>query len=137
MLPNGRTTWYKVLSNTIPSQHILAKMHPQAPTCTYCHQHEDLAHFVYQCPIKLPILETVLVMYAPLDFLTQIRYLDFLLYLRHPPSRLPLKRALTLFSVTLHHIWSHHWQCKIHGVPFQGHRIVRAIVNQVRSFPLD
>jgi hypothetical protein len=137
MLPNGRTTWYKVLSNTIPLQHILAKMHPQDPTCIHCHRHEDLAHFVYHCPAKRPIWEAVLAMYVPLYFLAPTCILDFLLYLRNPPARLPLKRTLTLFSVTLHTIWSHHWQYKIHGVPFQGHRIIRAIVNQVRSFPLD
>ncbi|SAM07640.1 hypothetical protein [Absidia glauca] len=118
MDPRSRTVWYKILSNKLPLQHLLAKMHPQDPRCVLCHAPEDAAHFVYMCPKKLPVWESVLATHLPMFFLQPQQYLDFIMHLRHPPGHFPLWRSLTLFSVIIHNIWSSHWNFKINDIRY-------------------
>ncbi|SAL96775.1 hypothetical protein [Absidia glauca] len=136
MDPRSRTVWYKILSNKLPLQHLLAKMHPKDPRCVLCQAPEDAAHFIYLCPKKLLVWESVLATHLPMLFLQLQNYLDFLLHLRHPPGHFPLRRTLTLFSVIINNIWRSHWNFKINDVPFTPHTIIQIINRQFRSFPL-
>jgi exonuclease III len=127
MSPYARTTWYKILTQKVPLQPLLARLHPQDPRCVHCHGEEDLAHFVYLCPKKRPIWEAVLSRHLPLHFLRPSSHLEFILYFRSPPPSLPLAQALTLFSTIIHKLWSAHWQFKIHAVPFHEFTITKSI----------
>ncbi|CAO3593792.1 unnamed protein product [Absidia cylindrospora] len=70
MMAHARTIWYNVLTKKIPLQPYLALIKPpQDPSCVLCQQHEDLAHFVYNCPFKAPIWDAVLAHQLPLHFL--------------------------------------------------------------------
>ncbi|SAM09235.1 hypothetical protein [Absidia glauca] len=134
MSPYARTIWYKILTQRVPLQPLLALLHPQDPTCVHCHGEEDLAHFVYLCPKKRPIWEAVISRHLPLHFIRPSILLDFVLYLRSPPSYLPLAKALTLFSAIIHKLWSAHWNLKIHAVPFHEFTIIKSINKQLSSF---
>ncbi|KAI8327971.1 hypothetical protein BC941DRAFT_334984, partial [Chlamydoabsidia padenii] len=133
MRPHARTIWYRVLSSKLPLQHLLAKAHSQDPHCIHCHRHEDVAHFVYYCPVKRRIWDTVLARHLPLHLIQHQDYTDFIIYLRAPPPHLPLVKAFTIFSEVLVGIWSNHWSYKLHSIPFDEHRIVRSINTSIIS----
>ncbi|CEP08875.1 hypothetical protein [Parasitella parasitica] len=117
-----RNIWYRFLHQKIPHKSLLHRFVPDffpTPSCAICsHPTDTLDHFLFSCPIKLSVWQTI--QHRHLPFLST-PWASFDLHLLLTTVRFPTefpRSALLVIAATLESIWISHWSFIFSDTPF-------------------
>jgi hypothetical protein len=140
---SARNTWYRIIHGKVNTTSFLHQrlvhLHP-SPACPICstenHQHiENLEHFIFGCSQKALIWSIILSSLVSSSFSSPTPpQLKAMLLLQTIPHRTQLEQfptlsTLQIFAITLHAIWTAHWNFIYRSTPFRPASIITAITH--------
>ncbi|ORZ06211.1 hypothetical protein BCR42DRAFT_300628, partial [Absidia repens] len=124
LTPSARNTWFRLIHHKWPD---LTRLHYFMPhqfpstQCQYCLAPlQDTKHLALLCPSRAEVWSTVWTTVIPNHDLDLDSLWIALLHLRPPPAsfNVPLSFWHQFLGITLHAIWTAHWNKIFHNVPF-------------------
>ena len=137
----GRNVWFRVLHGKIPTRAILHSWMPDSfpfSACLLCNLPlENLDHFVFSCPIKLAVWQSVwnLFFEGTVDLSQNalpVKQAVFALHFPPLQSSTTTRYASVVIGSTIHSLWRAHWSFVFDSRPFTDSTILaqtRLLIN--------
>ncbi|KAG1489524.1 hypothetical protein G6F52_009557 [Rhizopus delemar] len=120
-----RNVWYRLLHHKLPTRSNLHRLLPSifpSPSCLNCpDQEETLEHFLYLCPQKLLVWQSIWNEHFPTQYFSSFSVAHALFQLKFPPvpaSSLDISSA-AIIGHTLLSVWRAHWAFIFDNIPIQ------------------
>ncbi|KAL7319651.1 hypothetical protein PS15m_002766 [Mucor circinelloides] len=133
-----RNIWYRFLHHKIPHKSLLHRFVPDVfptPSCTlYYHSTDNLNHFLFSCPTKLSVWQTI--QHRHLPFLSD-PWTSYDLHLLLTTVRFPTEfpqSALLVIAPTLESIWISYWSFIFSGTPFTLDSVLSLVESKILKY---
>lgn len=124
----ARNVWLRAIHNSIPTLTRLESAgidrNNGSVLCRLCKQAPDtLDHFLLYCPSRLPIWQEMWNNNLQSTF-DPFRLIQFIKFLRIPPSTSSSGKVITICSCYLWALWQHYWLHIIHNTPYHPQLVI-------------
>ncbi|CAO0801991.1 unnamed protein product [Mucor circinelloides] len=133
-----RNIWYRFLYHKIPHKSLLHRFVPDVfPTSSCalcCHSTDTLEHFLFSCPTKLSVWQTI--QHHHLPFLSD-PWTSYDLHLLLITVRFPIEfpqSALLVIAATLESIWISHWSFIFSDTPFTLDSVLSLVESKILKY---
>lgn len=132
----SRNVWFRLLHKKLPCLSILHSFIPIKFVTSICYicctAVDDPSHFMFLCPPKLLVWQTLWSEYFDLNFSKQTLQ-DALLLLRLPSTKKSVTiSSASIFGATILAIWRSHWSSVFDDCPFRSSLVIQAARKLVR-----